>query len=145
MEDELEGLVCRLEAAWNARDAAAFAAPFADDAEFIHILGGGGTGRAAIEAGHAALFRTIYAKSVVAYRVIRVMPLGPAAAAVLLHQHLAFEAGGAAQAIACRPTFVATHESDGGWVIRLFQNTQIAGSGTAAEAQDAIRAEHPHR
>jgi len=145
MDEELEGLVRRLEAAWNAHDAAAFAAPFADDAEFIHILGGGGTGRAAIEAGHAALFRTIYAKSEAAYGIVRTIRLGAGAAAVLLHQHLSFEAGGAAQAIECRPTFVATRGDDGDWRIRLFQNTQIAGSGTAAAAQDAIRAEHPHR
>jgi hypothetical protein len=39
---------------------------------------------------------------------------------------------------------VATRDGDGASSIRLFQNTQVAGSG-GASAQDAIRAEHPHR
>lgn len=142
---ELEALVRSFEAAWNEHDAGDFAAPFAEDAEFIHILGGGGTGRAAIRAGHDALFRSIYARSDVAYRILRVMRLGDHAAAVLLHQRLRFETGGAAQEIECRPTLIATRRGDGGWEIRLFQNTQIAGSGTAAAAQAAIAAGHPHQ
>jgi uncharacterized protein (TIGR02246 family) len=142
--DELEWLVRELEAAWNRHDAAAFAAPFSADAEFIHILGGGGVGRAEIDAGHAALFRSIYADSEVEYGIVRVMPLAQGAAAVLLHQRLAFTAGGARQEIECRPSFVATRGGDGAWSIRLFQNTQVAGSGTSS-AQHAIHAEHPHR
>ncbi|MBV9930368.1 MAG: SgcJ/EcaC family oxidoreductase [Alphaproteobacteria bacterium] len=143
--EQIEALVRTLEDAWNGRDAAAFAAPFAGDAEFIHILGGGGTGRAAIEAGHAALFRTLYARSEVAYTIVRVMRLADQAAAVLLHQRLQFEAGGEWQEIECRPTLVATRGPAGAWSIRLFQNTHVAGSGTAAAAAAAIAAEHPHR
>lgn len=140
----LEAVAEALQTAWNAHDAQAFAAPFAEDAEFIHIMGGGGTGRDAIRAGHEALFRSIYADSEVAYRVVRIIELGGGAAVVLLHQRLAFTAGGGRQEIECRPSFVATPQADGGWTIRLFQNTQIAGKGSRG-ADAAIAAEHPHR
>jgi len=138
----VESLVAALEAAWNAHDAQAFAAPFAEDAEFIHILGGGGTGRDAIRAGHEALFGSIYADSEVEYRIVRTIELGTAAI-VLLHQRLAFTAGAARQEIECRPSLVAERRGEG-WAIRLFQNTQIAGKGSAGSSA-AIAAEHPHR
>ena len=59
----LESIVGRLEAAWNAMDGSAFAAPFAGDADFVNIRGEHFRGRPAIAAGHAAIFRTIYAGS----------------------------------------------------------------------------------
>jgi uncharacterized protein (TIGR02246 family) len=59
----LTSVVGRLEAAWNAMDGVAFAAPFASDADFVTIRGEHFRGRPAIAAGHAAIFRTIYAGS----------------------------------------------------------------------------------
>ena len=59
----LENVVRQLEAAWNAMDGSAFAAPFADDADFVTIRGEHFRGRPAIAAGHAAIFQTIYAGS----------------------------------------------------------------------------------
>ena len=44
-------------------DGPAFAAPFAVDADFVNIRGEHFRGRAAIGAGHAAIFQTIYAGS----------------------------------------------------------------------------------
>lgn len=142
-EIALRALVEQLEQAWNRNDAEAFAAPFAEDAEFIHILGGGGTGKAAIRAGHEALFRTIYARSEVAYEVARILALGDSAAAVLIRQRLRFEADGGTQEMHCRPTLVA-ERCGGTWTIRLFQNTQVAGAGSAG-ATTAVAAHHPHR
>jgi uncharacterized protein (TIGR02246 family) len=59
----LENIVRQLEAAWNAMDGPAFAAPFASDADFVTIRGEHFRGRAAIAAGHTAIFQTIYAGS----------------------------------------------------------------------------------
>ena len=59
----LDLIVRRLEAAWNTGDGEAFASPFAEDADFVTIRGEHFSGRAAIGAGHAAIFRTIYAGS----------------------------------------------------------------------------------
>jgi hypothetical protein len=57
----LKRIVNQLEAAWNGMDGSAFAAPFAGDADFVTIRCAHFRGRSAIAAGHAAIFRTIYA------------------------------------------------------------------------------------
>ena len=62
-------VVKRLEDAWNAADGAAFAEPFAPDADFVNIRGELHTGRDAIAAGHQQIFDTIYAGSTVRYAV----------------------------------------------------------------------------
>jgi uncharacterized protein (TIGR02246 family) len=59
----LENIVHQLEAAWNAMDGSAFAAPFAVEADFVTIRGEHFRGWAVIAAGLAAIFQTIYAGS----------------------------------------------------------------------------------
>src|SRR3954451_22473699 len=54
----------RLEAAWNSADGEAFGAEYAEDAAFVTVRGVHLTGAAAIAAGHANIFATIYAGSV---------------------------------------------------------------------------------
>lgn len=53
-----------LEHAWNAGDGAMFATAYTDTATFVNIRGDLIVGRAAIEAGHAAIFATTHADSV---------------------------------------------------------------------------------
>jgi uncharacterized protein (TIGR02246 family) len=65
----IEALVASLEAAWNAGDGDAFAAPFTVDADFVNIRAEHHRGRAAIAAGHAAILTTIYAGSTNRYTV----------------------------------------------------------------------------
>ena len=65
----IEALVASLEAAWNAGDGDAFAAPFTVDADFVNIRAEHHRGRAAIAAGHAAILSTIYAGSTNRYAV----------------------------------------------------------------------------
>ncbi len=59
----IDGLVDALMSAWNRHDAAAFAAAFAEDVEFTNVFGLTFYGRAAIEASHAAIFRTLFKDS----------------------------------------------------------------------------------
>ena len=70
----LETTVRQLEIAWNAMDGAAFGASFAADADFVNIRGEHFRGRAAIAAGHAAIFKTIYAGSTNHY-IVEDVPL----------------------------------------------------------------------
>jgi uncharacterized protein (TIGR02246 family) len=51
-EQGLRDIVAKLEAAWNAGDSVVWAGFFAEDVDFIHILGVHYTGRAAVETGH---------------------------------------------------------------------------------------------
>ena len=64
-----EPVIKQLEDAWNAADGAAFAEPFAADADFVNIRGELHSGSDAIAAGHQGIFDTIYAGSTVRYAV----------------------------------------------------------------------------
>jgi uncharacterized protein (TIGR02246 family) len=54
-EQVIGGILQQLETAWNRYDSVAFAASFAEDANFIHIFGGQLDGRTAIAAAQPAL------------------------------------------------------------------------------------------
>jgi uncharacterized protein (TIGR02246 family) len=129
-ERALHGMVYQLEGAWNAADGASFAALFAEDADFIHILGGYYSGRAAIEAGHRMIFGTIYKGSTVRYSVEKIRFVRPDVAIIFLRQYLQFREGGAASELEARPTIVA-ERSDSGWQIVALQNTRISEAGAA--------------
>jgi len=127
-EKALHEMVYHLEAAWNAADGQSFAEAFADDADFIHILGGYYKGRAAIEAGHRMILGTIYKGSTVRYSVERIRFLRPDAAIVFLRQYLQFFEGGSPTELEARPTLI-TDKRDGKWQIVLLQNTRITEAG----------------
>ena len=127
-ERALHGMVYQMEAAWNAADSASFAALFAEDADFIHILGGYYTGRAAIEAGHRMIFGTIYKGSTVRFSVEKIRFLRPDVAVVFLRQFLQFHEGGAPSELEARPTIIA-EKADGLWRIVTLQNTRITEAG----------------
>src|SRR5215207_1694094 len=83
-----EQIVGRLEAAWNAWDGDAFAAPFADDADFVNVRGEHFRTRSAIAAGHAGIFRTIYAGSTNRYTIESARLLGADVALVHVRAEL---------------------------------------------------------
>jgi uncharacterized protein (TIGR02246 family) len=121
-------MVYQSEAAWNAADGPAFAARFAEDADFIHILGGYYTGRAAIEAGHRMIFGTIYKGSTVRYSVEKIRFLRPDVAIVFLRQFLQFFEDGAPKELEARPTILA-EKAGAEWRIVMLQNTRISEAG----------------
>jgi len=132
-EKALHEMVYQLEAAWNAADGAAFAEAFAEDADFIHILGGYYKGRAAIEAGHRMILGTIYKGSTVRYSVERIRFVRPDVAVVFLRQYLQFYEGGSRTELEARPTLIADR-SEGKWRIVLLQNTRITEAGAPPKA-----------
>jgi uncharacterized protein (TIGR02246 family) len=127
-ERSLHEMVYHLEAAWNAADGQSFAEAFAEDADFIHILGGYYTGRAAIETGHRMIFGTIYKGSTVRYSVEKIRFLRPDVAIVYLRQYLQVKEAGAPSDVEARPTIVA-EKRDGKWQIVNLQNTRITEAG----------------
>jgi uncharacterized protein (TIGR02246 family) len=62
--------------AWNQHDAKAWSASFADDADFVNILGMLFQGRQEIERRHADLFGSIFARSQVVVTTRKVRPVG---------------------------------------------------------------------
>lgn len=113
--------VRQLEAGWNAKSGAAFAKPFAEDADYVVINGTQIKGREAIAQGHQRIFDTVYRDSTLALSVKQVRMLRADVAVVHVNAHLK---SGAQEADAVI-TLVMTKES-GAWKIAAFQNTSVA-------------------
>lgn len=151
-EQNLRDIVSGLEAAWNKSDSVAWAEFFAEDADFIHILGGYFNGRTTIERGHRAIFETIYKGSTNKFTVNRVRFISPDVAIVFLIAELKVAREGLPPVVHARPTLVAKRGPDG-WKIVAFQNTLItegasAGSnplaaGVTTALNDVIAGQHP--
>ena len=117
-----EHIVQQLEAAWNAMDGTAFAVPFADDADFVNIRAEHFRGREAIEAGHAAIFRTIYAGSTNRCTLEAARLLSPDVGLVHVQALLDVPHGPVAGRLTARFSMVVTRHG-GGWQIAAFHNT----------------------
>jgi len=81
-EIAIQSIVTALVEAWNRHDAHAFAAPFAEDAEFTNVFGMVQKGRAGIEAAHAPIFKTMFKDSRLSVTETRVRLVRPDVASV---------------------------------------------------------------
>jgi len=70
-EQSIVALINRFVDGWNRHDAKAFAAVFAEDADFTNWRGEGASGQAKIEEFHAPLFATIFKNSHQSYKAIK--------------------------------------------------------------------------
>ena len=118
----LERIVGELEAAWNAGDGAAFAALFAHDADFVNVRGEHHRGRTAIAAGHAGIFRSIYAGSTNRYMVESARLVRPEVALVHVRARLEVPHGPLAGRHGAYFCLLVTRERNG-WEIAAFHNT----------------------
>jgi len=139
--EELQRVVEQLETAWNNSDGVAFAAPFAEDADFVHILGGHFTGRESIERGHRTIFDTIYKGSKVKFEVEKIRPVGANVAIVFIFSTLKISKPGLPPVANARPTMVLQRQDDA-WKIVTFQNTLVTPEGAPA-GKDALADQHP--
>jgi uncharacterized protein (TIGR02246 family) len=143
MSDGVEGAVRRLYseilAGWNARDAQAFAAPFAEDGTVIGFDGSEIVGRTAIAGAMAAIFADHATGSYVGI-VRSVRPLGPGAA--LLRAISGVVPAGQRDLkpeLNAMQSLVAQRD-DSGWRVVLYQNTPAAFHGRP-EAREAMTEE----
>lgn len=118
----LERIVRQLESAWNAADGDAFAAPFAEDADFVNIRAEHHRGRPAIAAGHTAIFRGIYAGSTNQLTLEAARLLRPDVALARVLATLDCPTGPLAGRHRARFTMVLT-KGPNGWEIASFHNT----------------------
>ena len=77
-----EDLPAEIAAAWNAGDAARFAALFAEDADFVNVVGLWWEKRRAIEKAHAYGFERIFANARMTVERVKIRRLGPDASVV---------------------------------------------------------------
>jgi uncharacterized protein (TIGR02246 family) len=118
----VERVVRRLEAAWNAMDGPAFAAPFTEDADFVTIRGEHFHGRPAIATGHAAIFRSIYAGSTNRLTIETARLLRPDVALVHVYSALDAPKGPLKGKHGARFSLLLTREP-AGWEIAALHNT----------------------
>jgi uncharacterized protein (TIGR02246 family) len=126
--DQVATIVRALQDAWNAADAPAFAAPFAEDADFVNVYGMLARGREAIQQGHAAILAGPYAGSTIAYTPESVRLLRPGVAVAHVHAVLVIPGGPMAGEHQARWSAVLTGEG-GRWEIASFHNTFITTPG----------------
>jgi len=121
-EAAVRALVERLEATWNAADPIGFAAEFTTDADFVNVRGDYHSGRDAVAAGHAGIWKSIYAGSTIRYSLARVREVAPGVLLAHLDALLRIPAGPFAGEISAIPSIVLVRE-DGAWRIASFHNT----------------------
>ena len=125
-EDEaaIRAIVTRLEDAWNAGDSKGFAAPFAEDADYVVVNGMRIKGRAAIDSGHRAIFDTVYKGSNLNGSPQSVRFIREDVAIAHVEWHLKFKEGDNVRENKSMNSIIVTKEK-GLWSITAFHNTPI--------------------
>jgi uncharacterized protein (TIGR02246 family) len=120
--DTVEDCLGRIQAAWNAGDARAFAASFTEDATYVIFLGDALIGRSEIEANHVDVLTKWQKGTRMAIKALRKTPLGDDAAIVLTAGGI-----GAGESIPYDKlqTFTLVRR-DGRWLCAAFQNTKMS-------------------
>jgi len=124
-ETAVRGVVQAVQDGWNAHDAKAFAAAFAEEADYVVVNGMHAKGRKEIEEGHVGIFSTIYKESKNTATIKRVRFLRPDQAVVHVEWNLEFTLGGTLNKGHAMNTMVIGKRPDGKWLIDVFQNTPI--------------------
>jgi uncharacterized protein (TIGR02246 family) len=122
-----EEIAGRFVEAWNRHDMAAVAGLFAEDADFVNVVGMWWRSRAEIEAAHAEAHATFFRDSRLEGEVAAVKLLRPDVASVHVRWRLAGQLEPDGTSGAPREgilVFVLTREA-GGWQACLAQNTDI--------------------
>jgi uncharacterized protein (TIGR02246 family) len=120
----IESLIRRWEAAWQAHDPAAWASLFHEDATWVLWTGGEWHGRAAIAAGIADPFRTVYANSRQLSKLVEIRPLAPDAVVVRSLTTLTGDTRQPGVTIYGNKILVMTRRN-GRWGILYGQNTRL--------------------
>jgi uncharacterized protein (TIGR02246 family) len=123
-ETAIKQLVQQVQDGWNAHDGAAFAAPFAADADYVVVNGMKIKGREEIEKGHTQILTTMYKDSRNIATVKSIRFLRPDVAVVHIEWNLEHSAGGEKRNDRAINSWVVTKDK-GKWSIASFQNTPI--------------------
>jgi len=128
-EDEaaIRAVIIKLRDSWNASDSKGFAAPFAEDADYVIINGMRIKGRAMIDSGHRGIFDTVYKGSTLAGSIQSVRFIRDDVAVAHVEWHLKYREGDARREHKAMCSLVLMKQN-GQWSITAFHNTQIAST-----------------
>ncbi len=127
-EAAIRANVEQMETGWNAHDGKAFAAPFAEDADYVVVNGMHTKGKDAIEKGHIGIFTTIYKDSRNAATIKSIRFLRKDIAVAHVEWNLEFRVGGEMKRGNAISTMIMIKDN-GKWSIAAFQNTPIQPQG----------------
>ncbi len=126
-QQAVAAVVDRFMDAWNQHDATAFAAIFAEDADFTNWRGTTASGRSKIEEFHAPMFATIFKNSHQKYSSIKTRFIRPDVAAVDVYWEMtgALDAKGDPRPDRLGLLNFAMANNDGHWQILVMHNLDL--------------------
>lgn len=126
-EIEVKTVVQALTDSWNRHDMPAYAARFTEDADFVNVLGMHMKGRAAIEAQHVAIHRTIFRNSTLRTLECSVRLLSPSVALAHVHWEMTGHEPVAGWNADIRKGVLtaALVQQNGRWLVTALQNTDV--------------------
>ncbi len=130
-QEQAETLVKTLQDAWNEGDGRRYAAPFAEDADFVTVAGLHARGRHAIADNHDRIFSTIYKGSRASMWVEQLRPIGSDLALLHIGATLEVPGGPLAGTMQALMTTVVD-DSDGQPAILSLHNTIVRDLAQAA-------------
>jgi uncharacterized protein (TIGR02246 family) len=127
--------------AWNRHDAKAFAALFAEDAEFTNWRGTGASGRSKIEEFHAPMFATIFKNSQMANTAIKTRFIRPDVAAVDVNWEMtgAMDAQGNPRPDRRGLLNLVMAKNDGQWQIVVMHNLDLTALPPSGLGNSAMK------
>lgn len=123
-DQAVSDIVAELEKAWNTGDGAAFARPFAEDADFVNIRAEHLQTREVIARGHQGIFDTIYKGSTVRFQVSTVRAISPTVLVAHVKSTLKAPTGPLAGEHNSLFTLVLEQDQEN-WRIAAFHNTLV--------------------
>ncbi|HUD53835.1 MAG TPA: SgcJ/EcaC family oxidoreductase [Terracidiphilus sp.] len=139
-QQEITAVVDQFMDAWNRHDAKAFAAVFAEDADFTNWRGTGASGRSKIEEFHAPMFATIFKNSHLSYTAIKSKFIRPDVAAVDVHWAMtgATDPQGNPRPDRLGLLSFVMAKNDGQWQILVMHNLDLTALPPANSGNPAI-------
>lgn len=124
--------------AWNSHDAAAFASLFADDAEFVNVVGMRAHGKDEIEAFHRPIFETMFSESRLTVTNLLVRFLRPDIAAVDIEWEMTGAKDPKGRPVPHRRGIASAvlAKDDGTWPITVFHNQDLPDFAPAAATEN---------
>jgi uncharacterized protein (TIGR02246 family) len=126
--ESVKAVMSSLAESWNRHDMTAFAAAFADNADFVNVIGMHWRGRRQIEAKHAATHRTIFRNSSLQILDLAVRMLSPSIALAHVWTQVkgakSLRKGNVPETRSALMTCVLVKEA-GRWLIAAAHNTEI--------------------
>lgn len=132
-EMAVKSLVASFYAAFDAHDTKAFAATFAEDADFTNWVGQSAHGRAGIETFHIPILTIVYKSATQKITDTQIRFIRPDVATVDVRSDVTgsktFD-GKDAPLMKFLVNWTVTKEQDGHWLIKVMHNTRLPDMGT---------------